>query len=88
MKYNLNVRRNYGGGANLDKRTTKVKKPEITLSKKSRGPEPGNSDWRQLICKAIEIAEQIWGVGAICGEAKDNEAGQNCLKKSEENTQK
>ena len=34
MTYNSNVRRiNACGGANLEKRTTKVKKPEILLSK-------------------------------------------------------
>ena len=33
LQYNLNVRRiNACGGANLEKRTTKVKKPEIALS--------------------------------------------------------
>ncbi len=33
LEYNLNVRRiNGSGGLNLEKRTTKVKKPEIALS--------------------------------------------------------
>ncbi|MBR2109356.1 MAG: hypothetical protein IJ932_05390 [Ruminococcus sp.] len=44
-------------GANLEKRTTKVKKPEILLSKKSRGSEPSINDWRGLSCEEHRVFE-------------------------------